>query len=140
MPRADTMADQTAALTANRSGNTVTVTGPSSFNLPVDTGATRFNFTLTDNTGGLDVKFQSLDREDNCSTCPPASGDNSRQIGGVAMNNNQTPKKAAFTDNNNNNAKDGPLDVCFQWNFTCNDPNVTVEPYDPIITNGGETR
>lgn len=139
MPNSTTMADQDVALTATRTGNRVRIAGPRSFNCPVDSRANRFNFTLADNTN-LDVSFRSLDREDDCSTCPPASGNNSRQIVGVAMNNNQTPKKASFTDNNNNKASDGPLDVSFQWNFTCNDSSVRVESYDPIITNGGETR
>jgi hypothetical protein len=117
-------------LTATRNGNRVRVTGPGGANLPQGSGVHRFNFALTDNTG-LNVQFASLDTEDNCSTCPPATGKNSQQIVGETIKNDQT---ASFTDNNNNS---GTMDVCYQWNFTCNNPNVTVEPYDPIIINGG---
>lgn len=123
--------DRDVILTANRAGNTVTVTGPGDADLPKASGAHRFRFTLNDTTG-LNVEFSGLDTEDNKSTCPPASGQNSGQIVGVTMG--PQPRTAAFTDNNNNR---DPMDVAYQWHFTCNNPAVTVEPYDPIIRNGG---
>ena len=58
-------------LTANRTGNKVKISGDGGATLPKASGAHRFNFTLTDNTG-LSVEFSSLDAEDNSSTCPPA--------------------------------------------------------------------
>jgi hypothetical protein len=118
-------------LAANRSGNRVTISGQGGASLPKASGAHRFRFTLADPTG-LDVEFSSLDTEDNRSTCPPAPGENSTQIVGVTMG--PQPRTAAFTDNNDNS---GPMDVCYQWHFTCNDPAVQVEPFDPIIRNGG---
>lgn len=127
-------------LSADRSGNIITITciggnpGPS---LKRGSPAHRFRFTLQDNTG-LNVKFASLDTEDNCPNCPPPGGDNSTQIVGVQMHNNPPPpRNAAFTDNNNNDSAKGPMDVCYQWNFTCDDATVTVKPFDPIIRNGG---
>jgi hypothetical protein len=129
------------ALTATVNGSKVNISGPSGpFIAGKDTGAWQFDFTLYDNTGGLDVQFDSLDCADNLATCPPTgSGDNSSQIGGVTKNNSATPKTAGFTDNNSNKAKDGPMNVSFQWNFTCNDPSKTVGAYDPLISNGGRT-
>lgn len=121
-------------LTASLSGNTVTVTGNGSANLPKKSGAHRFDFTLSDSTG-LNVKFDSLDTEDDCSTCPPASGQNSTQIDNVTMQNNGPNKRAGFIDKNDNKKEDMP--VSYQWNFTCDDPGKTVEPFDPIIINGG---
>ena len=44
---------------------------------------------------------------------------------------------ASFTNNNNN--KD-PMDVAYQWKFTCSDPELEVQPFDPIINNGGTTK
>lgn len=123
--------DHDIDLIANRTGNTVTITGDGGANLPKGSGAHRFRFTLTDSTG-LNVDFSSLDTEDNCSTCPPASGENSAQI--VAVTIGPQPRKAAFTDNNNNSA---PMDISYQWHFTCNNPAVQVQPFDPIIRNGG---
>ena len=119
-------------LTATRVGNRVKISGDGGADLPKDSGAHRFNFTVS-SPAGLTVQFQSLDTEDNCSTCPPSSGENSKQIVGVQINGNA----AAFTDNNNN--KDGPMDVSYQWNFSCSDPSVEVESFDPIIRNGGTT-
>lgn len=139
MTKTGTITDHDVLITATRAGDRVRINGyGGSGNLAVDSGAHRFNFTLQDNTG-LNVCFSSLDTEDNCSTCPPSSGENSQQIVGVAMNNNRNPRTASFTDNNNNNANAGPLDVCYQWNFNCDDPNVKVDSFDPIIRNGGET-
>lgn len=125
-------------LTATRSGNTIRVTGSGGASLAVDRPATRFNFTLTDNSQ-CNVKFASLLAVDDCSTCPPTSGGTSQQIVGVTMNNGATPKTAAFTDNNSNPAQNGPMDVAYQWSFTCDCPGVTVQPFDPIISNGGRS-
>ena len=129
------------SLTATEHDDSVRISGPSGpFSLPKDGGTCIFNFTLADETNGLDVQFESLDREDDCAVCPPKAGDHSDQIVGVVIH---PPKKttARFTDKNDNTAKDGPmpLNVSFQWNFKCNDPNKTVESYDPIILNGGKT-
>lgn len=122
-------------LTATRNGNRITVAGAGGANLPRGSGAHLFNFTLVDNSG-LNVRFGTLDTEDNSQACPPAAGENSQQIVGVVTNNNgQPPRTARFTDNNNNSG--GAMNVCYQWNFTCDDPNVAVEPFDPIIINGG---
>ena len=118
-------------LTANRTGKRVSISGNGAANLPKATGAHRFRFTLVNSTG-LDVEFSGLDTEDNSSTCPPASGQNSAQIVGVTTG--PQPRTASFTDNNNNSV---PMDISYQWNFTCNDPAVQVEPFDPIIRNGG---
>ena len=125
------------ALTATRSGNTINISGNGGATLGADKGAFHFNFTLTDNTG-QNVQFSSLDAADNCSTCPPPDGENSQQITGVTIKPNASPPEASFTDNNSNNAANGPMDVSYQWNFTCNPP-CTVTPFDPIITNGGKT-
>ena len=93
----------------------------------------RFNFALTDNTG-LNVRFDSLDTQDNRSQCPPTvTGENSGQIVGVQINNAQ----AAFTDNNSNPSSQGPLDVCYRWNFTCDDRSKLPISFDPIIRNPG---
>lgn len=123
---------RTVALTATKSGNRVTVSGNGGADLPQNSGAHRFNFTIS-SPPGLAVQFASLDTQDNCSTCPPASGENSQQIVGVQINGGT----AAFTDNNNNQG--GPMDVSYQWNFSCSDPDVDVESFDPIIKNGGTT-
>jgi hypothetical protein len=134
--------DHSIALQADLSGNTITITTtPTSGNpapsLGRGSGAHHFSFTLQDNTG-LNVQFAGIDTQDNCPNCPPAAGDNSGQISGVQMHNNPPlPRNAAFTDNNNNSGGNGTLDVGYQWNFTCSDPNVTVDPFDPIIKNGG---
>lgn len=124
-------------LTANLSGNTISITGNGAAKLPKNSGAARFNFTLTDNTGA-NVQFASLDAADNSSSCPPPSGENSQQIVAVNMNNNASPKSAAFTDNNSNVNVNGPMNVSYQWNFSCNAP-YSVQSFDPIIENGGKS-
>ena len=123
----------TVPLTATVSGQTVTISGNGGASLAKNSGAHRFDFTIA-SPPGLTVKFDSLDSQDNCSTCPPASGENSQQIVGVQIGRNGDT--ASFTDNNSNK---NPMDVSYQWNFTCSDPSMTVEPFDPIITNGGTT-
>ena len=118
-------------LTATLAGSTVRINGNGARKLAQGSGAHRFNFTLDDQTG-LNIQFSHLDSEDNRSTCPPASGDNSDQI--VAVTIGPRPGTASFTDNNNNR---GRMDVAYQWHFTCDDPNKQVEPFDPVIENGG---
>ena len=120
-------------LRATLRGSRVRIDGNGAASLPTNSGAHRFDFTLDDQTG-LNVQFASLDTQDNLSTCPPAPGQNSRQIVGVTVG--PGPGTASFTDNNNNR---GPMDVSYQWNFTCNDPTKQVEPFDPAIRNGGTT-
>ena len=135
-------ADHDIVLSASLSGNTISVTctsGDPAPSLGRGSGAHHFSFTLQDSTGH-NVQFASLDTADGWSTCPPPSGDNSGQISGVQMHNGQPlPRNAAFTDNNNNQGSNGILDVAYQWNFTCDDPTITVTPFDPIIKNGGSS-
>ncbi len=132
--------DHDIELRADRSGNTITITpisGDPAPSLGRGSGAHRFQFVLQDNTG-LNVRFASIDTQDNCPNCPPPGGDNSGQIVGVQMRHNPpVPSNAAFTDNNSNPGSNGPMDVAYQWRFTCDDPNVIVRPFDPIIRNGG---
>ena len=123
-------------LTATLKGSVITVTGSGDVDIPEGQAATRFNFTLNDTTK-KEVEFTTLDAEDNSTACPPPTGQNSSQIEGVQTHNNQTPRRAAFTDKNNNDPKQGDLKISYAWNFRCNDPAITVEPFDPIITNGG---
>ena len=125
------MTGHSVPLSATLAGNKVTISGSGGASLPKNSGAHRFKFTLA-SPPGLTVEFESLDTQDDCSTCPPASGENSKQIVGVQIGSDT----ASFTDNNNNKA---PMDVSYQWNFSCNDPKLTVEPFDPIIKNGGTT-
>jgi hypothetical protein len=123
----------TIQLTATIDGNTIVVSGNGGASLPVNSGAHRFDFSLT-SPPGVTVKFESLDTQDNCSTCPPAPGENSKQI--VAVQIGPKGDTAAFTDNNSNQSA---MDVSYQWNFSCSDPSLQVSPYDPIIKNGGTT-
>jgi len=124
-------------LTANLSKSVITISGSGDVDIPEGQQATRFNFTLNDSTG-FNVKFASLDAEDNSTACPPPGGQNSTQIEGVQTHNNHAPRRAAFTDKNNNDPKNGELKISYAWNFTC-DAGATVEPFDPIISNGGRT-
>lgn len=126
------MSDHTIDLTATAHGNTIKISGNGGAQLPKNSGSHRFKFTLS-SPPGLVVRFASLDCEDNCSTCPPAQGDNSTQIRNVNIDPDGLGAK--FTDANNN--KGGNLDISYQWNFTCDDPTKTVEPFDPVIKNGG---
>jgi len=120
--------DHSIQLTATLSGNKVTVSGPGGATLPARSGEHRFNFTLVDQTG-LNLAFESLDAADDCTTCPPPSGQNSQQL--KAVNINSTT--ASFTDRNSGN----PISVSYQWNFTCSDRSKLPITYDPIINNGG---
>jgi hypothetical protein len=125
------------ALGTSVSGTTITITGDrSQRSIPAGQAATRFSFTLND-TSNQNVQFASLDTKDGITTCPPTgSGNQSTQINGITMNNNVGPRTAGFTDANSNPASNGALNVSYQWNFTCN-PGYTVQPFDPIISNGG---
>lgn len=119
-------------------GTTITITGNGDATLPQGQSATVFNFTLNDGSGA-NVQFSSLDAKDGISTCPPVgSGNLSGQINGVNMHNNKTPRTAHFTDSNSNDPANGTLNVSYQWEFTCNS-GYTVEPFDPIIKNGGKS-
>ncbi|WP_155264503.1 hypothetical protein [Sphingomonas segetis] len=125
------MTDHKIPLTATIVGNKVRISGNGDADLKPNSGGHRFEFAIA-SPPGLTVEFASLDSEDNCSTCPPASGENSKQIVSVKI----YPTTASFNDNNNNSV---PMDVSYQWNFTCDNPKLTVEPFDPIIKNGGTT-
>lgn len=123
--------DHGIQLAANIQNNKVVISatsGDPAPSLQANSGTHRFNFSLTDNTG-LGVAFSGLDTQDNCSTCPPASGENSQQIVGVTMQGSS----ASFTDNNRGAAQD----VAYQWKFTCNDSSWLPITFDPIIRNGG---
>jgi len=129
---------QEIALGTSVNGTVISITGNGDASIPTGQAATIFKFTLTD-TSGANVQFSSLDAEDGTTACPPVgSGNRSGQIVGITMHNNQTPKKAQFTDNNNNNPANGALNVSYQWEFTCN-TGFTVQPFDPVISNGGRT-
>jgi hypothetical protein len=121
-------------LTTSVNGNVISITGSGNFSVPSGQAATHCKFTLND-TSNANVKFASLDAADGTTVCPPPSGNNSSQIVGVTMNNNASPKTAQFTDNNSNQ---GTLSISYQWNFTCDAP-YTVNPFDPVITNGGKS-
>lgn len=121
------------ALTATRSGAVITITGPGTFSIAKGQAATHCKFTLTDNSGG-NVQFSSLDTADNITGCPTTnSGNGSGQIVGITLMNDQSPRWAQFTDNNSLKGT-----VSYQWNFTCDAP-YTVDPFDPIISNGGKS-
>lgn len=85
-----------------------------------------FHFSLDDQTN-LDCQFDSLDTQDS-STCPPTSGLNSTQIPEQHVVINKT--NAHFKDENT-----AAGDVCYQWNFKCNDGRTAS--FDPIIDNRG---
>jgi len=124
-------------LSTSVNGSVITISGNGDWTLHAGAPATEFQFSLTD-TSGANVQFASLDAADNITTCPPTgSGNQSGQITGVTMNNNSPNKSARFNDNNNNPAVNGPINVSYQWNFTC-DSTHTVQPFDPIISNGGK--
>ena len=120
-------------------GKVIHVTGAGEVEIPEGQKATIFKFILKDETG-FNVKFDSLDVADNSETCPPPSGKKSKQIVADSIHNEDPPKMcwAQFTDNNSNDPKLGKLKISYQWNFTC-DAGATVEPFDPIISNGGRT-
>ena len=141
-PKERTMSDpspqnHSIPLTTSVKGNVITISGNGDWTLRAGAPAMEFQFTLAD-TSGANVQFASLDTADNISTCPPTgSGNQSGQVTGITMNNNSPTKNARFNDNNNNPAVNGPMNVSYQWNFTC-DSTHTVQPFDPIISNGGK--
>lgn len=127
----------TIPLTTSVNGSVISINGDGNWTLNAGTPATEFQFSLTD-TSGANVQFASLDTADNINSCPSTgSGNQSGQITGITMNNNGPNKSARFNDNNNNPAVNGPMNVSYQWNFTC-DAGHTVQPFDPIISNGGK--
>ena len=136
---ATTLGSTLLPLSADKDGNgNVVINGDRSLKL-LKKGEPphRFSFTLQDNTG-LNVRFASLDAEDYRSQCPPSvTGNQSSQIVGVQMKNDRTPKEAQFVDNNSNSSSEDPLDVCYRWNFTCDDPSKLPITFDPIIRNPG---
>ena len=71
-------------LVATLVGKTIKISGNGGASLPKNSGAHHFDFTLA-SPAGLTVEFKSLDTQDDCSTCPPASGENSKQIVGVKI-------------------------------------------------------
>jgi len=134
-PPKPTPPEHTVDLSTSVSGNTITISGPGNFSLPLNQPATHCKFTLTD-TSGANVQFDTLDAADNTTVCPAAgSGNNSAQVTGITTNNNSPQKTGQFTDNNNNQA---PMDVSYAWNFTCDAP-YTVSRFDPVISNGGKS-
>jgi len=96
-------------------------------------GSHKFKFTLDDQTKHK-VEFERLLAADNCSMCPPHKGKPNTQIDDIDIDNSADPRTASFKDKNDN---DGEMDVSYQWTFTCDDKNIDVEDFDPIITNGG---
>ena len=124
-------------LTATLVGGRVEITGNGGADLPKGSRDRRFEFVLDDQTD-LNVRFKQvndgmLDVKDNSRDCPPPSGMDTTQIVGVTR---MSDVRAGFTDKNDNTG--GPMPVCYQLNFECND--VTKHPirYDPIIINGGQ--
>ena len=123
----------TASLTAD---GRVRVTGAGDADLLRNSGDHRFEFELDDKTG-LNVRFKQLndgmlDVLDNSDACPPPTGMNTTQIVGVTRPSNT---RAGFTDKNDN--KNGPMPVCYQFHFECNDSTKHPIRYDPVIINGG---
>jgi hypothetical protein len=95
-----------------------------------------FKFRLDDQTG-KNVSFAALTSADDCSTCPPDKTKPNTQIYDVRRENNPPhgqPRTAEFRDRNDNERE---MDVSYQWEFTCPD-GTKVQPYDPIIANGGK--
>ena len=95
-------------------------------------GGHHFKFVLDDRSG-KNVQFAALTHEDNCSTFSPAPKNPGSQIYDEDTHNNDSPRWAEFKNKNNNTR---PMNVSYQWEFTC-DSGATVLPYDPIISNGG---
>ncbi len=100
--------------------------------LPKGSKEQEFKFRLDDRTG-KNVRFASLTAADDCSTCPPDTTNPNTQIDDVTIHNTPGQSRAEFRDRNDNKPE---MDVSYQWEFTC-DPPFTVQPFDPIIANGG---
>jgi hypothetical protein len=99
--------------------------------LPPRSGEHEFRFKLDDNTS-KNVRFAALTSAD-CSTCPPVTTNPNTQIHDVQIHNTPGQTHAEFKNRNDNPR---PIDVSYQWEFTCDAP-ATVNPFDPIISNGG---
>ena len=93
-------------------------------------GEHHFRFTLDDKTN-KNVQFASLTSADD-SSCPPDTTKPNTQIHSMRIGPGQS--RAEFWDRNDN---EGEMDVSYQWEFTCPD-GTTVQPFDPIIANGGK--
>lgn len=103
--------------------------------LPYNDGEYQFHFKLDDQTG-KNVRFARLTSADDCSTCPPDPTKPNTQIHDVSPPGRRTAK---FKNRNDNKPpQPQPMDVSYQWEFTCDDSAMTVEPFDPIISNGGK--
>ena len=115
--------------------NEIVVTGHGGRSLGKGSGKHTFKFKIIDTTG-QNVKFGSLRAADDCSTCPPKAGLPNTQIvlGPVDNNPSHGPRTAEFVDKNDNKPE---MDVSYEWQFTCDDPGITVSSFDPIISNGG---
>jgi hypothetical protein len=100
--------------------------------LPPRSDEHEFKFRLDDQTG-KNVRFAGLTSADDCSTCPPDTTKPNTQIHDMHIHNSPGQSRADFKNRNNNPQ---PMDVSYQWTFTC-DPGFTVDPFDPIISNGG---
>lgn len=96
-----------------------------------------FKFELDDRTGKT-VKFDTLTAADDCSTCPPDPAKPNTQLVIDRIDNNPPHgrRRTADVTNLNNQTRPRPMDVSYQWTFTC-DHGFTVAPFDPIISNGG---
>lgn len=105
--------------------------------LPRGSRGHRFKFVLDDQTG-QNVRFDALTSADDCSTCPPITTNPNTQIYDVSTDNNPRPGQPRTAEfwNRNDQTRPRPMDVAYQWTFTC-DAGFTVEPFDPIISNGG---
>jgi hypothetical protein len=134
MERGVTMATIALTATTDKQGKVVITGDNAKKTLPKGTGPHHFSFSLDDQTKPKqNVKFASLDTADNCSTCPPPSGENSTQIPSKDIDIAKDGLSASFKDKNDNNA---PMDVAYAWNFTCD--NGQTPQFDPIIDNRGK--
>jgi len=125
-----TMATIQLTATTDEKGNVVIAGDRTKKTLPKGSGSHHFQFTLDDQTK-LNVEFDTLDTEDNWSNCPPPGGMNSTQIPYEHVHIDAL--SASFKDKNDNN---GPMDVCYRWNFKCDDAK-QHPAFDPIIDNRG---
>ena len=128
------MANQDIKLTASMNGpNKISITGSGGRTLGKGSGAHIFRFELDDQTTHK-VKFASLTAADDCSSCPPDTSKPNTQIDQIRIDNSGSKRTARFRDKNDNKPA---MDVSYEWHFTCDDPNITVSSFDPIISNGG---
>jgi hypothetical protein len=118
------------------SDDRIRVSGNGGRRLRRGSGAHVFTFTLRDDTK-LGVEFLTpeeglLVAEDNTESCPPTTN-NSKQIVEVRR---PSARTASFRDKNDNDQPDMPISYALHFRCT-GDPTKTVEPFDPIIINGG---